>query len=203
MADEKRENKAEKARDADEKKAENNTSQEQSQQGGDAQMREQMLRMAAEFDNYKKRIKRDIDMAEMVGTISTIKVLLPAIDEFELAMAASVKSVGRDKELIKGFEMVYTNLTNSLKGMGMSAVKSEGKFDPFRQEIVMAMESDKAEGTVLEVVKKGYEYRGILVRPASVIVSRGKANAAEAVQGGEDKTGPEKEEKEEEQENQE
>ncbi len=150
----------------------------------ESEFKEQMLRIAAEFDNYKKRIKREMEMAERVGAINAIKAILPSIDEFELAIASSSKADIKDSNTIRGFEMVYANIMSSLKGMGLRVVLAQGKLDPMKHETLMVIESDKPQGTIIEVVKKGYEYNGILVRPAAVVISSG---IAEHAQGNEDK----------------
>lgn len=135
-----------------------------------AELKEQMLRLAAEFDNYKKRVKKDIDNAENLGKAALIKDMLPVIDEFELAILAINDS--KDKHVAKGIEMLYSNLMDTLKKEGLSEIEADGVFDPYRHEIMMAKESDEKEGTILEVVKKGYMFGDRLIRPASVIVSK-------------------------------
>jgi molecular chaperone GrpE len=134
------------------------------------EMREQMLRLAAEFDNYKKRTKKEIEEAEMTGKALLVRDMLPIIDEFEIAMLAVAKS--DDKDMARGVEMLYLNLMDALRRSGLGEVKCDGIFDPFRHEIVMVQDSDKKDGTILGVVKKGYEFRGRMLRPASVIVAK-------------------------------
>jgi molecular chaperone GrpE len=131
-----------------------------------------MLRIAAEFDNYKKRSRKEIDLAESNGRALFAKEMLAVLDEFELALVAASRS--SDRELAKGVEMVYANMASAMKRMGLNEVDRNGIADPFKHEVVMAMSSDKPEGTILEVVKKGYDFNGRLLRPASVIVSNGK-----------------------------
>ena len=133
-------------------------------------LKEQVLRLAAEFDNYKKRIKGDIDGAKGMGRAELMKDLLPIIDEFELALMALNRS--DDKNLAKGVEMLYSNLTDILKKDGLAEIPCTGVFDPYRHEIVMAMESKEKAGTIIEVVKKGYMFGSTLLRPASVIVAK-------------------------------
>ncbi len=136
-----------------------------------AELREQLLRLAAEFDNYKKRIRKELDGAESAGKMALITGLLPIVDEFELAMLAingSKDNVG------KGIEMLYSNFIDQLKREGLKEIDSRGIFDPHKHEIVMVKESDKKEGTILEVVKTGYMFDDRLLRPAAVIISKGK-----------------------------
>lgn len=134
------------------------------------ELKERMLRMAAEFDNYKKRSAADVANAKNVGKAEMLKRMLPVLDEFELAMISSAKS--QDENLSKGVKMVYANMMDALKAEGLSELEPSGKYDPYTDEIIMAKETDKEPGTVLEVLKKGYKMNGILVRPASVIISK-------------------------------
>lgn len=136
-----------------------------------AELREQMLRLAAEFDNYKKRVKKDLDNAEDLGKAALIKDMLPIIDEFELAMLALNEA--KDKNIAKGVEMLYSNLIGILKKEGLTEIGTDGTFDPYKHEIMMLKKDDRrGDGAILEVVKKGYLFKDRLLRPASVIISK-------------------------------
>lgn len=138
-------------------------------------MKERMLRLAAEFDNYKKRVKSDMERAQMMGKAEILKNLLPVLDEFELAML-SISSV-QDKNLAKGVEMVYSNFVDSLEREGLTEIGTDGIFDPYKHEIVVSKaESSRKPGTILEVVKRGYTFNGIMLRPASVIIAKESEN---------------------------
>lgn len=135
--------------------------------------KEQMLRLAAEFDNYKKRVKNDIDSAKGVGKAETLRRLLPVLDEFELALISAGDN--SDKTIVKGLEMVYSNFLDALKKEGLKEMKTNGMFDPYKHEIIMAREeSKKKPGTILEVIKKGYMFNDAVLRPASVIIAKEK-----------------------------
>ena len=112
--------------------------------------------------------------AAAIGRASLIMDMLPVLDEFELAIMALDKS--SDKEMAKGVEMIYSNFLDVLKKSGLKEVKCEGMFDPFKHEIVMVRESKEKDGTIIDVLKKGYELSGRLLRPASVIISRPAAS---------------------------
>jgi len=157
---------------ADEEKTESSDKNQEQAQPADekAEMKEKMLRLAAEFDNYKKRTRKEVDEAGAMGRASLMRELLPIVDEFELAILAMDKS--GDKEMLKGIVMLYSNFMDTLKRNGLSEINCEGRSDPFRHEIVMVKESKEKEGTILEVVKKGYEVNGKMIRHASVIVAK-------------------------------
>jgi molecular chaperone GrpE len=162
---------------AAEKRVESSTGKEQGASNNEVvpraeyeELKERTLRLAAEFDNYKKRSASDVANAKNVGKAEMLKRMLPVLDEFELAMISSAKS--QDENLSKGVKMVYANMMDALRAEGLSELEPNGKYDPYTDEIIMARETDKEPGTVLEVLKKGYKMNGILVRPASVIISK-------------------------------
>ena len=138
------------------------------------ELRERMLRLAAEFDNYKKRTSADIQRSRLEGKAEAIRPLLGILDEFELTLIAASKS--DDKKLAKGIEMLYANLAEMLRKEGLSEIKTDGSYDPYIHEIMQTKESDKTEGSILEVVRKGYTFCGIMLRPASVIVAAQKSS---------------------------
>jgi molecular chaperone GrpE len=133
-----------------------------------SELRDRLLRLAAEFDNYKKRVAKDIDSSKMMGKAELMRGIVPVIDEFELAINAK----GLDDETAKGVELVYSNLVDSLKREGLQVIDSKGKFDPFRHEIMLTKDSKEEDGTIIGVIRKGYMMGDILIRPASVIVSK-------------------------------
>jgi molecular chaperone GrpE len=140
-------------------------------------LKESMLRLAAEFDNYKKRTKADSENSRNFGKAELMRSLLPIIDEFELALIAVNKT--EDKNIAKGVEMLYSNFIDTLKKDGLTEIQCKGVFDPYIHEIVMTKESKEKGGTILEVIKKGYSFDKTLLRPASVIVAKDGANSAE------------------------
>ena len=145
--------------------------QEQSQ--GD-ESRERLLRLAAEFDNYKKRVTKDIDNSKSVGKAEIVSKILPSIDEFELALSSSGKT-----ENMKGMALIFSNLMGALKGAGLKESPVDGSLDPYRHEVLLVKDSYVKEGTILEVVRKGYMLNDIMIRPASVIVSNGRLDGGE------------------------
>ncbi|MCL4403502.1 MAG: nucleotide exchange factor GrpE [Candidatus Marsarchaeota archaeon] len=160
-------------------------SKEKKAEGENESMKESMLRLAAEFDNYKKRAKKDIDSAKMLGAADLMRQLFPILDEFELALLAISKST--DKNLMKGIEMVYSNMSDTLRKYGLREIDTSGKFDPYKHEIVLARESTKEPGTIIEVIKKGYMFNEMVLRPAAVIIAKDNESFAEHQQDSEAK----------------
>ncbi len=142
--------------------------------GEEAELKERLLRLAADFDNYKKRTAKEVESSKTFGKAELIRKLLPVLDEFELAVAAAQKD---DKD--KGIGLVFANLRDALKKEGVSEIEAKGVFDPYKHEIMLTKSSKEPEGTIIEVVRKGYCLNGMMIRPASVIVSSGQEEKKE------------------------
>jgi molecular chaperone GrpE len=99
--------------------------------------------------------------------------LLPVLDNLELAVSSAEQSRDFDR-MLKGVEMVFGELREVLEGEGLVRIEAEGKpFDPERHEAVVAVEQEGVEpGTVVDVVRTGYELRGRVLRPAMVKVAK-------------------------------
>ncbi|MGC8538092.1 MAG: nucleotide exchange factor GrpE [Candidatus Micrarchaeia archaeon] len=136
------------------------------------ELKERLLRLAAEFDNYKKRTANEVSTAKRMGIAELMKPLLNVLDEFELTIIALGKA--KDDNISKGIEMLYSNFVEVLRSFGLKEVDADSVFDPYKHEIVLAREDSSRPGTILEVVKKGYMLDGKLLRPASVIVAKEK-----------------------------
>ncbi len=123
-------------------------------------------RAQADYENLVKRTAREIDEAREVANEALLASLLPVLDDFDHALAAFPGSAGQ------GIRLLHEKLWKVLQEAGLDAVAPVGQpFDPFDHEVVgQANDEDLADGTVKEVVQKGYRYRRRLLRPAKVIV---------------------------------
>jgi molecular chaperone GrpE len=132
-----------------------------------------LRRLQAEFDNYRKRMLREQTNRVAAASQALVSRLLPVLDNFELAISSAEQSRDFDR-MLKGVEMVFGELREVLRNEGLSAIEAEGKpFDPACHEAVVAVEEDGAEvGTVLDVVRTGYEFQGKVLRPAMVKVAK-------------------------------
>ncbi|HUN27559.1 MAG TPA: nucleotide exchange factor GrpE [Steroidobacteraceae bacterium] len=135
-------------------------------------VRDQYLRSLAEIDNVRKRAQREIDNASRFGLERFAQELLPVKDSLELAVASGPKSDARG--LIEGQAATLQLLAKAFGKLGISEIDPRGEpFDPTRHEAVLMQESDSAEpNSVLQVVQRGYELNGRLLRPARVIVAK-------------------------------
>ena len=130
-----------------------------------------LRRLQADFDNYRKRTLREQTARTASASQALVARLLPVLDNFELAVSAAEQSRDFDR-MLKGVEMVLGALREVLEGEGLVKIEAEGKpFDPERHEAVIAVEQEDAEpGTILDIVRAGYELGGKVLRPAMVKV---------------------------------
>ena len=136
--------------------------------------KDQWLRAAAELDNVRKRARRDVAVAESRGIAKLAKELLPALDNFERALAAAEEQPeNRDHHLTDGIRLVQTELLGALARVGIAPDSPKGeRFDPHRHEAVAQQPIDGAEpGTIVEVYSAGYTYGEDVLRPAKVVVA--------------------------------
>jgi molecular chaperone GrpE len=132
-----------------------------------------LRRLQAEFDNYRKRMLREQTVRVAAASQALVARLLPVLDNFELAISHAEQSRDFDR-MLKGVEMVFGELREVLRNEGLSDIEAKGKpFDPARHEAVVAVEEEGAEpGTVVDVVRTGYAFQGKVLRPAMVKVAK-------------------------------
>jgi molecular chaperone GrpE len=136
-------------------------------------LKEQLLRTAADFDNYRKRSKRDVDDARQRGKDEVIRDLLPVFDNLERALQ-SATGVSDASSVIEGVRMVLKLFEDTSERLGLQRVKTVGeRFDPAVHEALQQMESpDHPPGTIMAEIAPGYRFGERLVRPAMVVVAR-------------------------------
>jgi molecular chaperone GrpE len=136
--------------------------------------KDKWLRAVAELDNVRKRARRDVGAAESRGIFKLARELLPALDNFERALAAAeAQPENRDHHLTDGIRLVQSELLGSLARVGIEPDSPKGeRFDPHRHEAVAQQPVEGAEpGTIVEVYSAGYTYGEDVLRPAKVVVA--------------------------------
>ena len=131
-----------------------------------------LRRLQAEFDNYRKRVQRDSEQHRLRAAEAVVESLLPVMDNMGRALDAAARH--EEGQLIAGLELVAGQLRTTLEGHGLDEVPVEAGtlFDPNLHEAVLTQaSSDYEEGTVLQLLERGYLLHGRLLRPAKVIVS--------------------------------
>jgi molecular chaperone GrpE len=136
--------------------------------------KDQYLRAAAELDNVRKRARRDVAAAEGRGIARLARELLPALDDFERALAAAESQPeNADHHLTDGIRLVQNQLLAALKSVGIEPEAPQGEqFDPHRHEALAQQPVEGAEtGTIVAVYSNGYRYGEDVLRPAKVVVA--------------------------------
>jgi molecular chaperone GrpE len=146
-------------------------------------LREQLLRTAADFDNFRKRSKRDIEDARSRSRDDLVRDLLPVFDNLERAVGSTTPT-SDVKSVVDGIRMVLKLFEDSAERLGLHRVKSVGeRFDPALHEAIQQLEThEQAPGTIVREIVAGYRFGERLVRPAMVVVARKPAEPAPAVE---------------------
>jgi len=126
--------------------------------------------LQADFENYRKRVDREIRELEEFSTLGLVRKLIPVLDDLDLAVASATKA--EDKGLLEGVKMVQKNLGSALESEGLQRIMAVGKpFDPSAHEAVdKAQGKDNSEDMVVEEMRKGYTFKGKVLRPSAVKV---------------------------------
>jgi molecular chaperone GrpE len=137
------------------------------------QFRDQLLRTAADFDNYRKRTRREIDDAKARGRDDAVKDILPVFDNLERAVAAA-DSAQTVASVVEGVKMVLKLFEDTAERMGLTRVKTVGeRFDPAVHEALQQQETEAhPPGTILTEIVPGYKVGERLLRAAMVVVAR-------------------------------
>jgi len=128
-----------------------------------------LQRLKAEFDNYRKRTARDQEQLVARAHERLVKELLPIVDDLERALQAAEQH--EEAKLEEGVRLVHRALSDALVREGLEEVPVDGKFDPHVHESLLSQPSDAEEGSVIEVLQKGYKLGDRVLRPARVVVA--------------------------------
>lgn len=144
------------------KKAANEISKE-------AELTDTLKHLQADFENYKKRIEKELAIAKENTKAQTIGSLLPIIDTFEVAL----QKRDHAEEFKKGVELIYAQIVEFLKQNNVRKIETANqKFDPYKHEALLTKESNETEGTILEELQPGYMINDKVVRYAKVSVAK-------------------------------
>ena len=128
------------------------------------------LRLAADFDNYRKRVAREQMELTSRASERLLNELLPVLDDLERALEAAAEH--EEAKLEEGVRLVHRSLLGLVERHGLSEIETDGAFDPHVHEALLAQPGEGAEeGSVLQVLQKGYRLGDKVLRPARVIVA--------------------------------
>src|SRR5436190_22911721 len=135
-----------------------------------------LKRLAAEFENYRKRVAREQQALSTRAAERLDKELLPIVDDLERALEAAEEH--EEAKLEEGVKLVHRQLEQLLEREGLAPVETDGKFDPHVHEALLTQPSAAEEGSVIEVLQKGYRLGDRVLRPARVVVAGPKEESA-------------------------
>jgi molecular chaperone GrpE len=130
-----------------------------------------LRRLAAEFDNYRKRVAREQDRLVRHASERLVKELLPVLDALERALEAAEEH--HEARLEEGVKLVHRALAEALRKEGLEEIETDGRFDPHVHEALLAQPSEAEEGSVIQVIQRGWRIGDRVLRPARVVVSAG------------------------------
>ncbi|MBO9129586.1 nucleotide exchange factor GrpE [Bacillus sp. 165] len=138
-----------------------------------AETENRLLRLQADFDNYRRRTLLDREAAEKYRAQSLVLDILPALDNFERAVKMEAKDE-QTSSILQGMEMVHRQLLEALTKEGVEVIEAVGKpFDPYQHQAVMQVEDSEFEtNTVVEEFQKGYKLKDRVIRPSMVKVNQ-------------------------------
>ena len=129
-----------------------------------------LKRVAADFDNFRKRAARDHESLVSRAHERLVKELLPVLDDLERALVAAEEH--EEAKLEEGVRLVHRELGSALSKEGLVEIETDGAFDPHVHEALLTQPSDQGDGAILEVIQKGYRLGDRVLRPARVVISQ-------------------------------
>jgi molecular chaperone GrpE len=133
--------------------------------------KERCMRSQAEFENVRKRLRKEADEAGTRAVARFVKPILTELDNLERAVLAATPEAFA--EFAQGVTMIQTNLQAALRGAGIEQIACEGVFDPAVHEVLAEAENaDVPKGTIVQVFRAGYKLKDQLVRAAQVVVAK-------------------------------
>jgi len=130
-----------------------------------------LKRLAADFENYRKRAARDQESLVARAHERLVKELLPVLDDLERALEAAAEH--EEAKLEEGVRLVERALRQVLAREGLVEIETDGDFDPHVHEALLSQPSEAEDGVVIQVLQKGYRLGDRVLRPARVVVSEG------------------------------
>src|SRR5437762_10160026 len=132
-----------------------------------------LKRVAADFENYRKRVARDQESLVVRAHERLVEELLPVLDDLERALAAAEEH--EEGKLEEGVRLVHRSLRDALTREGLAEIETNGRFDPHVHEALLSQPSEAEEGTVIQVLQKGYRLGDRVLRPARVVIAAAPA----------------------------
>jgi molecular chaperone GrpE len=135
-------------------------------------LNQQYVRLAADFDNYRKRVDAEREELLRYGTENALAKMLEVLDNFERG-AKSLENVNECDKIKESFELIYRQAREALQKLGLEVIETDGKeFDPnFHEAVMQTPTQDYPEHTIINELQKGYKYKDKVLRCALVNVA--------------------------------
>jgi molecular chaperone GrpE len=135
------------------------------------ELREQLMRQQAEFENVRKRLRKTADESGKRSLASFVRPILNEMDNFEMAIKAA--NPEKFNDFAMGVTMIHENMKNIFSGAGIQLIPAEGIFDPSVHEVVAEIEQEECQrGEIIGVQRNGYQINDQVIRAAQVIVAK-------------------------------
>ncbi|WP_373688747.1 nucleotide exchange factor GrpE [Brevibacillus daliensis] len=131
-----------------------------------------ILRTLADMDNMRRRVRKENEDLQKYASQQVVESLLPAVDNFERALAVDPTSASAES-ILQGVQMVYRQVMQVFEQEGLQPIEATGKpFDPqFHQAVMQVSEPDHESGVIVEELQKGYQFKDRVIRPSMVKVN--------------------------------
>jgi molecular chaperone GrpE len=139
---------------------------------------EDVKRVAADFENFRKRAAREQGSLVARAHERLVKELLPVLDDLERALEAATQH--EEAQLEDGVRLVERQLRETLAKEGLVEIETDGRFDPHIHEALLTQPSEAEEGAIIQVLQRGYRLGDHVLRPARVVISQGVGEAQPA-----------------------
>jgi molecular chaperone GrpE len=132
------------------------------------ELTETLQRLQADFENYKKQVEKQNTNFKKSCKADFICKVLPILDSFELAL----KNNKDEAEFKKGVELIFSQFFQTLEDFGLRPIDTNGKFDPYKHEVLLTEESDKEPDSIIQELQKGYMMDDFVIRHSKVKVAK-------------------------------
>ena len=147
----------------------------QGKKKSDIDLKEQLLRVNADFQNFKRRVEKEKTEWFELAQAGVLKSFLPVLDDFDRAMQSfeKIEDSKEKKAWMKGFDLLCKNFKKVFHDLGVEKIACDADFNPDYHEALMQVESkEHTSGHIVEVLNKGYTFKGKVLRPAKVSVAK-------------------------------
>ncbi len=135
--------------------------------------KEQLLRVGADFNNFKKRVEKERIDWQTNAYINAIKPFLNLVDDFERALATQQPEIETTSPWLEGFAMIHKNVLKQLESMGVKEIETNNGFNPlFHEALLLVNAENHTSGQIVQVLRKGYTYQDVVIRCAQVSVAQ-------------------------------